>query len=219
MELTNQEKLIYNKHLVISRQCRGKAGKFRKDFSDFDESKVIWLKRLSIFFSKYPDVDMDAYFTAPYSIYPDSEYFDLQYFASPRGIKAYTLFKQTERIKSPDEQLPQIKESLSFITKFCLTESIPFSEYFHTSTGTAPIWCKHIKEGKINPYSIIASSVVADSIFGMPLEEKEFFLGKFGTDFAQHKTAYIKSEVVREFLPAAYKKVEEFINKHLKNTK
>ena len=54
--MTDFEKKIYNKHLAISRSIRNKAFKLKKDFSNFEaDTRYMYIKKLSIFFSKYPD--------------------------------------------------------------------------------------------------------------------------------------------------------------------
>jgi hypothetical protein len=103
--MTNLEQRIFNKHLAVSRSLRNKPFKLRQNFDNFEQDpKYIHIKRLSIFFSKYPDVNMDTYFLSPYKLYPDVQYFDLAYFASPRAIKSYTIYKQQLFQESPDAQ-------------------------------------------------------------------------------------------------------------------
>ena len=204
---------------MLSRVLRGKAGRYRKDFSDFDEVKYNWLRRLSTFFKKYPDINMDTYFSAPYKLYPEIAYFDLQYFASPKGIKTYTVFKQQQRAKSPEAHIEGIKKSFSFITRFCLANNMPFSIYVQDVPTHVPHWYLHIKEGSVDPYTMIGSPTACDLIYKLGPEAAELYLGSFGENFMQCKADYLASDKLRLFLSEAYKRVENFIWQQLNKKK
>ena len=104
--MTNLEIRIYNTHLAISRSSRNKPFKIKKTFVGFEEDpRYPAIKRLFNFFSRYPEIDMQTYFKAPYELYKDVEYFDLNYFASPRAIKSYSIYKQFLTKTSPDSQI------------------------------------------------------------------------------------------------------------------
>ncbi len=139
--ITDLERRIYNKHLAISRSLRDKAFKLKQDFTDFhNDPKYIHIKRLSIFFTKYPDVNMDTYFMAPYKLYTDVQYFDLSYFASPRAIKTYTIYKQQLLQESPDSQIQDVKDSLRFLVHYCLKNNIQLHDYvYHKEKSIEPV--------------------------------------------------------------------------------
>ena len=123
--MTPLEIRIYNTHLVVSRTLKNKPFKVKKSFEGFEEDpKYVAIKRLSNFFTRYPDVDMTTYFKAPYKLYNDVEYFDLNYLSSPRAIKSYTIYKQLLTQTLPDTQFDSVKESLVFISRFCLKNKI-----------------------------------------------------------------------------------------------
>ena len=80
-QLTELEKHLYNKHLITSRSVKNKPFKVKKDFGDIvDTDKHKFLKRISILFKKHPEINPDIFFQAPYKLYPDVEYFGLDYF-------------------------------------------------------------------------------------------------------------------------------------------
>ena len=94
-QITELEKLLYNKHLATSRKLKNKPFKLKGDFSDVIKTdKAKYLKRISVLFKKHPEIDPDVFFSAPYKLYPDVEYFGLDYFSTMRAIKAYTNYKK-----------------------------------------------------------------------------------------------------------------------------
>lgn len=219
--MTELEKRIYNKHLAVSRSLRGKAFKLKQDFTDFElNSKYPSVKRLVIFFSKYPDICMDTYFVAPYKLYPDVQHFDLAYFASPRAIKCYTIYKQQLLQQTPDQQMSDIKDSLTFIVKYCLQNKIQFHDYTeHRENSIEPIWTYHIKHNKINPYVLMEFPNLFNTISNMPQDEKEFLLGNFGRSYHEYRTRYMNSKEARPFLSKAFIRLKLFVDKNLNTSR
>ena len=197
--MTELEKRIYNKHMAISRSVRNKAYRLRGNFEGFeDDAKYPYIKKLAIFFSRYPEVNMDLYFSAPYKLYLDVDYFDLQYFASPRAIKTYTIYKQELDKLSPEQHLEDVKKSLNFIGKYCISNKIQFDDY-------------------INIYSLMEYSNILEHINDIPEEELRLFFGKNYQDFFTYKTNYLHSKL-NPFLRAAHRKVSIFVENVLKTT-
>lgn len=215
--MTNLETRIYNTHLAISRSLRNKPFKIKKSFEGFEEDpKYVAIKRLSNFFNRYPDTDMSTYFKAPYKLYPDVEYFDLNYFASPRAIKSYTIYKQLLTKTSPDSQYEAVKESLLFISKFCIQNKIQLHDYLeYKENGAENSWTYHIKKNQINPYSLMEFDNVSAYINEMAEDTKEFFLGDFGKNFLEYRQKYMNSEKLRPFLTKAFIKLKLFIDKNI----
>lgn len=219
--MTELEKRIYNKHLAVSRSLRNKPFKLKNNFDGFeDSSKYTSIKRLAIFFTKYPSIDMDTYFIAPYKLYNDVEYFDLAYFASPRAIKAYTIYQQQLQQLSPDSQINDIKESLIFISRFCLQNKVQLHDYPQlTLTGNLPEWMYHYKNKKINPYTLMEFTGIFNYINEMPNDEKALLLGSFGQNFLEYKSRYDNSSKAKSFLGPAFTKLKIFIDKNLNSSK
>ena len=219
--MTDLEKRIYNKHLLFSRSLRDKPFKLKQDFEGFEnDSKYMFLKRLAIFFIKYPDVCMDTYFTAPYKLYPDVQYFDLSYFASPRAVKCYTVYKQQLFQQSPDQQKDDIKESLAFIVKYCLKNNIQLHDYtIFKERGIEPVWMYHVKHNKINPYVLMEFPNLFNTISQMPLDERDFLLGNFGRNYHEYRTRYMNSKEIRTFLEKAFLRLKLFVDKNLNSAK
>jgi hypothetical protein len=218
--VTDLEKRIYNKHLAISRSLRNKPFKLKGDFTDFENStKYLSIKRLCTFFNKYPDVNMDTYFIAPYKLYTDTDYFDLAYFASPRAIKAYTTYKNYLQQLLPDKQQLEVKESLIFISRFCLMNKIQLHDYSTFKLkGMAPEWVYHLKSNKINPYSLMEFTGIFNYINEMSFDERELLLGSFGRSYLDYKSRYNSSITLKPFLSVAAEKLKLFIDKNLNSS-
>jgi hypothetical protein len=215
--VTDQEKRIYNKHLAVSRSLRNKPFKLKNDFTGFEKDpRYIAVRRINTLISKYPDIDLDMYFMAPYKLYKDVEYFDLNYFASPRAIKSYTIYKQDLVYKDPDTQWENVKKSLRFIGMFCLKNKIDLTEYpTFKLTGTEPEWVYQIKKGEINIYSLMEFSGIYDLIDKMSADIKDLFLGSYGQNFANYWTSYQRSSKLRYLLQDAFITLKIFIDKEL----
>lgn len=218
--MTDLEKRIYNKHLAVSRSLRNKPFKLKTDFSDFEDNpKYVSVKRLSIFFSKYPEINMDAYFMAPYKLYTDVGHFDLNYFASPRAIKTYTIYQQQQQLLSPDKQLQDVKDSLIFISRFCLQNKIQLHDYPDFKLkGMEPEWMYHCKQNKINPYSLMEFTGIFSYINEMPFDERELLLGNFGRNYLDYRAKYNNTKELKPFLSAAFAKLKLFIDKNLNSS-
>ena len=218
--MTELEKRIYNTHLAVSRSLRGKPFRKRSDFTDFEnETNYRFVKKLSIFFTKYSDIDLNTYFIAPYKLYSDVQYFDLSYFASPRAVKSYSIFKQEIAHKQPDNCKKEVEDSLHYIAKFCLEHKIQLDNYAHFRVSSLePEWVYHIKKSKINCYTLMEFLGIHDIITNLPQDEKSLFLGDFGSNFIDYKNKYNNSRVLKPFLTVAYNKIKFFVDKTLHKT-
>ena len=102
-ETSNFEKNIYNTYLATSKKAKNKPFKIRKDFSGLNSIDILCLKKIRNFFNKFNWVIPEQYFIAPYILYPDQEWFGLDFFASQKGIKTFTLYLKKLKMTAPDE--------------------------------------------------------------------------------------------------------------------
>lgn len=215
-QLTELEKLLYNKHLAVSRSIKNKPFKLKKDFDGLiDSDKHKHLKRISTLFKKHPEINPDAFFQAPYKLYPDVEYFGLDYFCTMRAIKAYTTYKKQIFLQDPDSQLDDVKQSLNFIVKFCIKNKILFHQYpFHRTTDMFT-WMSHYKENKINVYSVMEFTDVFSSVQTLSEDIQQIFVREFIEQFKSLRILYIKSSVLKPYMQKAIPALNNFINKQL----
>lgn len=156
LDLSQFEEHIYNIFLKTQRQQNNKPYKTRKNFQNLEDHKKVLLKKLSCFFHKFKHLDVEKFFIAPYSVYRDETYFDLQYFTTLKAIKAYALYQAQQSALDPDtpEQLINIQQSLIFLNNFCRDNNILLQNYITTILGTQPAFLLHLKEHKVNFYTL-----------------------------------------------------------------
>jgi hypothetical protein len=220
LQLTEFEKYLYNKHLAISRISKNKPFRPKADFSDIkDTDKHKFLKRISIFLQKHPDVDHETYFVSPYKLYPDVSYFGLDYFASMRAIKSYTLYKKQQLLENPDKQIDDVSKSLRFIANFCVQNKIHFHRYPFHKTADLYTWMLHYKQNKINIYSLFEFTDVHSSLSEISDDTKGFFVHDFATQFHNLKMKYNNSNHIKPYVKAAFPVLSNFVQKTLAKSK
>jgi hypothetical protein len=160
IDISDFEQLIYNTHLRISRQKKNLPFKYRKDFTHLNDVYINSIKKIAIFLAKFPHIKLDDFIKAPYEMYSDEIYFELDYYTTLKATKAYTLFMRRRESLDPDneEQLNYIIESLKFISAFCKEQSINVADYIEHRTGNSSSYILHLKEHRVNVYSLFGFS-------------------------------------------------------------
>lgn len=218
--LTDLEKLLYNKHLATSRVCANKPFKIKKNFSDIvNTDKHKHLKRLAILFTKHPDIDFNTFFEAPYKLYSDVSYFGLDYFASMRAVKAYTTYKKMLFLQDPDNQVSSVESSLRFIAKYCIEKRIYLHQYPYQKTADLYVWMKHYKENKINIYSVFEFSNIYSLIKELADDVQKFFISDFVEQFQILRTKYNNSKKLKTYLKKAIPVLNNFVEQQLTSAK
>jgi hypothetical protein len=218
--MTQLEKLLFNKHLAVSRSEKNKPFKTRKNFDDIvNTDKHKFLKRISTLFAKHPEIDPDLFFRAPYKLYPDVEYFGLDYFSTMRAIKAYTMYKKQIFLQDPDSQVDQVKESLRFIANFCVSQGIYFHQYQFHKTSEMYTWMTHYKQNKINIYSVMGFSDIFSNVRSLADDVQKFFVGEFVEQFQSLYVAYQNSSVLKPMVQRAVPVLSKFVQQQLTTTK
>jgi hypothetical protein len=210
--LTEVEKQIFNKHLIVSRTERNKPARIRKNFDDIvDTDKHLLLKRISNLFRKHPDLDQNLFFKAPYKLYPDVEYFGLDYFSSMRAIKSYTIYKKQLFLQDPDSQIEDVKKSLKFIANFCIDTNIYLHQYpYHKNTDLFS-WMQHYKENKINIYVMMEFADVYAAVRSLSEDLQKFFVGEFVEQFHNLYSKYNNSNDLKKYLKKAIPVISKFV--------
>jgi hypothetical protein len=213
--LSEIEKRIYNSYLYYSRL--GHPVKLRKDFSDMDANTVAFLKKLSLFFSRFPHINIDDFFKAPRILHPDNDYPKLQNFTTLSATKTYSLFKKQEEDEDPEKQTDKIKESFRFIGMFCLENKIPLEKYSTHKTGYMTSWLNHYREHRVNPYSLMELGTL-DGFKLLAEDEKALWAGDFFHKIDSYKTRYYNSPKTKQLVREATKKIQDFLKKEFKLT-
>jgi len=211
LSLTDFEQYIYNTHLRISRGRKGLPYKYRKDFSYLPDTHVNSLKKISIFLAKFPHIKLENFLKAPYVIYPDQEHFELDYYTTLKATKAYTLFEKRLETMDPDtdEQLKNIIESLKYILQFCKEQSIEIDNYIEHMTGSSLSYILHLKEHRVNVYSLFGFSPFERSIRAQDPELLKFILGDdFLSNLPSFRLKYFVSKKAKTLIELGIKKIK-----------
>ena len=163
--------------------------------------------------------NFNTFFEAPYKLYPDVNYFGLDYFSSMRAVKAYTTYKKVIFLQDPDQQLEHVKSSLQFIAKFCIQERIYMHQYPYHKTSDIFTWMKHYKENKINVYCMFEFSNILSSVKQLAQDVQHFYVREFVDQFQNLYLKYNKSQFLKPYLKKALLTLNNFIQKELTNPK
>lgn len=205
--MTKFEEQVYNTHLAVSRSIKGEPYKFRKDFTKLEEDKIVLLKRLESFFSNYPNVDLKDFFMAPYKVYPDGDYYGLDYYITRNALKSYTQYMKQLEVQDPDsmESLIRLQKGLQFVIEFCKEHNITLGEYEKFQPNSILSFLDHLKNHKINFYVLHALT------FGFPVVDSkilEFMFEDFYGTFRMTRNKYYASKKMKDFGKQAKDKIE-----------
>ena len=205
--ITEFEKQIYNNHLVSSRKAKGEAFKIKKDFSNLEEDKVVALQKLSRLFNNYPNLIQEDFFMAPHKLYHDESYYPLDFYTKPKAIKCYTQYIKQLEIQDPDsaDSLRRLSESLKFVAKYCVENNLQLSEYEVNIEGSMPCFVQHLKDHKINYYTLHSLTFKKPQIESRILD---FIFPDFYEVFQKTKNKFFTSKKMKEFAKQAKIKLE-----------
>jgi hypothetical protein len=160
MDLKQQQ--IYNTYLYVLQRVNDKPFKARKDFTKLDDTVKLALKRLDDLFFKFPDVDMTSFFEAPFFV-QTKKYVELDFYTTQRAIRTYTLYNDRYLLNEPDSDMTteKVRDSFMFISNYCKEQGISIKHYITHVEPQAiyPAFFKHIKQRKINFFSLFAFPV------------------------------------------------------------
>ena len=208
--MTTFEKLIYNTYLAVSRSSRNKPFKLRKDFEKIDEAQFIAIKRIATFLKKFPHIKMEDYFKAPYSLYPDEQYFPLDYYASLKATRSYTLFqkKVVNMDTDSEEQLSNIKQSLIFILNFCNEVRVSPLNYINHKTNNEYSFMVHLREHKVNIYTLLGFETFEKNLKSRDAEVARFIIGEdVYNNISMYRTKLYNSKKALRLVDLGLKKI------------
>lgn len=206
--MTDSQKRIYNSHLAISRKMRDKPFRIRKDFSDMDQSKLDYLASLERFFNSYNNIKIDDYFSAPYRIFEDTDYFDLEFFLTSKAKKAYSQYMKKIEMDDPDSEssLKRLVDSLKFVKNFCKEKGLTLEQYPVYIESNLPCMIDHLKNHHINMYCLHALGVSKIEVENRILD---FIFSDFWITFQKTKNKYFLSKKMKDFGNRATQKIKE----------
>ena len=211
IDMTDFQKRIYNSHLAISRKMRDKPFRIRKDFSDMDQTKLDRLASLERFFNSYQNIKIDDYFAAPYVIFEDDDYFDLDFYLTSKAKKAYSQYMKKIEMDDPDSEssLNRLVDSLKFVKNFCKEKNLTLKEYPLYIEDALPNMIDHLKNHHINMYALHALGVTKIEVENRILD---FIFSDFWISFQKTKNKFYLSKKMKEFSKQAIDKVNQQLN-------
>jgi len=210
--LSVNEKNIYNTFLATSRSVKDQPFKFRENFDNIELEKMVALRKLSIFFNKYPHINMRDFFIAPYKLYNTQDYYDLNFYNTRKAIVCYTNYVKNKETEQPDsdEVIESCKESLKYIFKYCKNNKITFNKYKnHKLEGdTMPVWLVHLKEHYINFYTLHAIGIDKE-INRIEADLLNFYVTDFYSLLHKTRTKYVTSCKLKSSMQSCIKVIEQ----------
>lgn len=205
------DKLIYNTYLKISRTHSGLPFRFRKQWEGFEESYVYpHVLRLKNFFTRNKGVDINDFFSAPYTIYPGESGFDLSFYSSPKAIKVYTLAMRKKILLPPDDafHLKGIAKGLKFIQTFCYFKKISIDDYVKFKDGVQSAFIVHLKDRKINIYNLFAFDNFEKCLSQNDPDLLRFTLGDIYDNISVFRTKFLGSKSAKFLAIEGLKKIK-----------
>lgn len=205
------DQFIYNTYLRALRTSSNVPYRARKDFTDLDDEKFVFIKKLSSFFARNNKIKPEEFFRASFQVYPDSTFLDLKYFTTLKATKAYTIIQQRKEKLEPDEmeQLTCTRDSLGFIKQFCKDASITVADYINHTTNNLPTFLLHLKERSINIYSLFGYLNFETNLKKVDSDLLRFMLGEnFANNFNLFKVRYLNSKKCRILVEEGLKKIK-----------
>ena len=213
-EITDFEKLIYNKYLATTRSNQNLPFKLRKNFDGFtDDVNYFYVKKLAMFFNRFQHIDIDEFFKAPFRIYSD-KIFDLKFYTSQRALKVYTLYVQRKQLTPPDsdDQLYGIKKSLQYILKFCNDQNITIDEYISHMDSGLPTFVMHLKHCNVTLYTLFGFESFESCINSIDRDHLKFTLGDLVSNIPQFRTRFMTSTLAKKLARVGIRKIKELQN-------
>jgi len=210
--ITEFEKHIYNSFLKVTRSNSNLPYKLRKNFENVDEKTYLSLKKLSLFFKKYPHIKVEDFFKAPYLLYKDEKYFPLEYFYTLKAIKSFTLNNQRQNNLDPDsdEQLNNIKQSLVYILNFCNKHNIDVENYIFHKTNNEYSFLLHLKEHNVNMYTLLGYNNFEKVLRSCNAEITKFIIGEeLYNNVQTFRTKLFNSKKAAKLVSLGLKKIIE----------
>jgi hypothetical protein len=201
--LDESVKNIYNIYLRSIRTAQDKPFRYRKDFTKFEDEKVIVCSRLARFFKDCEHINPEDFFKAPFQLL-DNFNPSLEFYASAKARRCYSITQKKLLNSPPDSeyQLNFTKDSFKFLIQFCKENKISLQEYINNE-NFPPFWALHIKTKKINIYSLMAFDNIRDKIEKLDNDIGELYLGEIYKNYYVYKRAFMQSNKMRKLVDNA----------------
>lgn len=206
----NLEHKIYNTYLKFSRGKLGMPYRVRKHWDGFETSTAFpKINKLKNFFLRNNCVNIDDFFTAPYTVYPGESGFDLDFYSSPKAIKVYSLYVKKQMQLSPDDNfhLNHIFKGFKFILNFCKLNSIQVKDYIRFKEGVQNSFIIHLKERKISVYNLFGFEGFEKYFYSNDPDIVRFTIGEIYDQIPLFRTKFLSSKKAKQLIVEGMKKI------------
>ena len=91
------QEVTYNVLLAEAKKVKNLPYRKRKNFQNLNDTIKLCLNKLEKLFRNNPDININDFFKAPYSIYPDEQTFLLNFYVKQKAIKIYKMYKENKK--------------------------------------------------------------------------------------------------------------------------
>ena len=173
-----------------------------------NQTKLDYLASLERFFNSYQNIKIDDYFSAPYVIFEDDDYFDLEFFLTSKSKKAYSQYMKKIEMDDPDSEssLKRLVDSLKFVKNFCKEKGLTLENYPLYIEHNLPCMIDHLKNHHINMYALHSLGVSKIEVENRILD---FIFSDFWITFQKTKNKYFLSGKMKDFGKKAIEKIQK----------
>lgn len=209
---------IYNTFLRISRSRQNKPYKLRSNFDGFEKTEnYLPVLKLKNFFDRNYTVNMEDFFTAPYEVYEENSYYDLDFYNSLVAVKVYNMYCVKKNQLNPDSELQvnSILRGLKFIQNFCSEKKIKLSQYLtHKEVGSLTnSFIMHLKDKSVSIYNLFAFKDFQKIYGSMDFEVLRFILGDLPLRVSIYRSQFYGSKKAKQISIIGLKTIEKNISK------
>lgn len=209
---------LYNTFLRISRSRQNKPFKLRVNFDDFEKSdNYLPILKLKNFFDRNFTVNVEDFFIAPYEVYEEESYYDLDFYNSLAAVKVYNMFCVKKNQLNPDNdlQINSILRGLKFIQNFCTDKRIKLSQYllFKEPNSLTNSFILHLKDKSVSIYNLFAFKDFQKIYGSLDFEVLKFILGDLPLRVSIYRSQYYGSKKAKQISIVGLKTIEKNITK------
>jgi hypothetical protein len=213
-------KHLYNTYLRISRKKQNKPFKLRSNWDGFEETEAyLPLLKLKSFFDRNEIVNIEDFFCAPYEVYQEAAFYDLNFYNTMSAIKVYNIYINKKNSLEPDHdiQIESILRGIKFIKNFCIERKMPLQDYLNYKESSAVInsFIVHLKEKNISIYNLFAFKEF-DKVFSkVDYKTLKFIFNDFLSKISIYRSKFYGSKKGKSISLQGLKIIDKEINKNL----
>ena len=215
--MTYYQKNLYNTFLRVYRTKQNLPYRPRKNFDKFiDTPSYVAVLKLERFFNKFPHIDTQLFFTAPYEVYPDDDAYHIEFYISPKAVRMYSLYMKKRDDESPDSvnQKEYIKRSLVYILKYCTDNNINLDEYINLKLNDLHVFILHLKDHNVSVYTLLGIDGFDQIMKSYDSDRLNFIVGEnFVNKLAIFRTRLYNSKDAKKLVIKGTKLIKNIIAK------